>query len=78
MTGQPIKPAGGRAAQAVQIAWGLTILLIVLVLIAVFTSMPWWPVIVVAVASGLWWGFGRRMMAGEAAGPRQRNRNRNR
>ncbi|KQU68083.1 hypothetical protein ASD62_12415 [Phycicoccus sp. Root563] len=69
---------GNRNQTYLNIAWALTLVLVIWAIVVGNTDVPSWTVAIPAVVTGFWWAFGRGVVGGEVPEGRNRERNRGR
>ena len=77
-TGAMDSTRGNPNQTYLNIAWGLTLVLVIWAIIVGNTQIPSWTIAIPAVVTGFWWAFGRGVVGGEPPAGRARNRNRDR
>ncbi|GAB3076325.1 hypothetical protein [Pedococcus soli] len=69
---------GNRNQTYLNIAWALTLVLVIWAIVVGNTDVPSWTVAIPAVVTGFWWAFGPGVVGGEVPEGRNRERNRGR
>jgi len=69
---------GNRNQTYLNVAWALTLVLVIWAIVVGNTDVPSWTVAIPAVVTGFWWAFCRGFVGGEVPEGRNRERNRGR